>query len=379
MDALQGWLEPERARLEVLRSLQVDALTWDRNGRDAAFLNHRDRRLVEAAALAGIEAYRKRLRSLELDYLAACEAAERSARRRTRRMQALVGLLVAAVLAGLAAWRYERPLKEQVYWFTEVRGHVLTAEQVRALKPNDAFRECTDCPEMIVVPAGSFMMGSPATERGRDDRESPQHEVRFTKPFAVARFDVTFDEWDACAAQGDCDPHINDRGWGRGRQPVIYVNWDDAQQYVAWLSRVTGRPYRLLTEAEWEYAARAGTKTTYYWGDEIGKGNANCAGCGSQWDSRQPAPVGSFAPNAFGLYDMAGNLEQWVQDCSHYDYKGAPADGSAWVSGDCYDRVLRGGSWVDGPELLRSADRAGILLDSRSYIYGFRVARTLLP
>ena len=239
-------------------------------------------------------------------------------------MQALVGLLVAAVLAGLTAWRYERPLKEQVYWFTEVRGHVLTAEQVRALKPKDAFRECTDCPEMIVVPAGSFMMGSPATERGRDDRESPQHEVRFTKPFAVARFDVTFDEWDACAAQGDCDPHINDRGWGRGRQPVIYVNWDDAQQYVAWLSRVTGRPYRLLTEAEWEYAARAGTKTTYYWGDEIGKGNANCAGCGSQWDTKQPAPVGSFAPNAFGLYDMAGNLEQWVQDCSHYDYKGAP-------------------------------------------------------
>lgn len=116
-------------------------------------------------------------------------------------MQALVGLLVAAVLAGLTAWRYERPLKEQVYWFTEVRGHVLTAEQVRALKPKDAFRECTDCPEMIVVPAGSFMMGSPATERGRDDRESPQHEVRFTKPFAVARFDVTFDEWDACAAQ----------------------------------------------------------------------------------------------------------------------------------------------------------------------------------
>ena len=143
---LQGWLEPERARLEALRSLQVDALTWDRNGRDAAFLNHRDKRLAEATTLAGIEGYRKRLRAVEFDYLAACEAAERSARRRTRRVQALVGVLVAAVLAGLTAWRYERPLKEHVYWFTEVRGHVLTAEPERALKPKDAFRECHGLP-----------------------------------------------------------------------------------------------------------------------------------------------------------------------------------------------------------------------------------------
>ena len=376
---LQGWLEPERARLEVLRSLQLDALTWDRNGRDAAFLNHRDKRLAETAALAGIESYRKRLGAVELDYLAACAAAGRSARRRTRRMQALVGALVAVMLAGLVAWQYEKPLKEQIYWLTEVRGQVLTTERERALKQKDIFKECTDCPEMIVVPAGSFMMGSPETEKGRDENESPQHGVTIAKPFAVARFELTFDEWDACAAQGECDPHITDSGWGRGRRPVINVSWDDAQRYSAWLSRLTGKPYRLLTEAEWEYAARAGTTTAYYWGDAIGKGNADCAGCGSQWDTKQTAPVGSFAANAFGLYDMAGNVEQWVQDCSFGSYKDAPTDGSAHITPDCLVRVLRGGSWVDGPELLRSADRAGSFSLQRLYVYGFRVARTLAP
>ena len=162
----------------------------------------------------------------------------------------------------------------------------------------------------------------------------------------MSKFEVTFDEWDACVAYGDCDPRVSDSGWGRGRQPVINVTWDDAKRYVAWLSRMTGKPYRLLTEAEWEYAARAGTQTAYSWGDEIGKGNANCDGCGSQWDNKQTAPVGSFAANAFGLYDMHGNVWEWVEDCFHDNYEGAPDDGSAWTAdGDCNSRVLRGGSW----------------------------------
>jgi formylglycine-generating enzyme required for sulfatase activity len=376
---LKGWLEPERARLEALRSFQVDALTWDRNGRDAAFLNHRDKRLAETATLAGIDGYHKRLGVVEFDYLAACEAAERLARRRTRRMQALIGVLVGAMVAGLAAWRYQQPLKEDIYWFTDVRSHVLTTAQERALKPGDPpFKECTGCPEMIVVPAGNFTMGSPANEKARSKDEGPQHGVTIAKPFAVARFELTFDEWDACAAHGDCDPHITDSGWGRGRQPVIDVIWDDAQQYVAWLSRMTGQPYRLLTEAEWEYAARAGTTTAYYWGDEIGKGNANCAGCGSQWDGKQTAPIGSFAPNAFGLYDMAGNMYQWVQDCYHGDYNGAPTNGSAWTSGDCGRRVLRGGSWNFNPRFLRSASRFWSPSLFRDNVLGFRVGRTLV-
>ena len=238
--------------------------------------------------------------------------------------------------------------------------YVLKPEAERALKPLASFRECAkDCPEMIVIPAGAFTMGSPATEQGRFDNEGPQHMVTIAKPFAVSKFDVTFADWDACVSVGGC-PQVTDTGLGRDTKPVINVSWDDAQQYVAWLSKMTGQPYRLLTEAEWEYAARAGTTTAYYWGDEIGKGNANCNGCGSQWDNQQTSPVGSFAANQFGLYDMAGNVWQWVQDCYHDNYNGAPTDGSAWTSGDCSRRVVRGGSWYNIPRVLRSAYRDGL-------------------
>ena len=177
---------------------------------------------------------------------------------------------------------------------------LLSPERERAIKPKDVFKECDKCPEMVVVPTGSFTMGSPASEQGRDIDESPLHSVTIAKPFAVGRFAVTFDEWDACVADGGCNGYRpQDLGWGRNRRPVINVTWDEAMAYVAWLSRKTDKPYRLLTEAEWEYAARAGSTTAYYWGDDIGKGNANCAPvekleCGSKWDNEQTAPVGSF-------------------------------------------------------------------------------------
>jgi formylglycine-generating enzyme required for sulfatase activity len=197
----------------------------------------------------------------------------------------------------------------------------------------------------------------------------------------VSRFDVTFADWDACVSVGGCpqEGRASDAGWGRGTRPVIYVSWDDAQAYVAWLSRMTGKAYRLLNEAEWEYAARAGSTTAYFWGEEIGKNNANCNGCGSQWDNLQTSPVGSFKPNDFGLHDMAGNVWQWVQECYHRNYDGAPDDGSAWISGDCGFRVVRGGSWNNAPEILRSARRNGNSPFNRSYLLGFRVGRTLLP
>jgi formylglycine-generating enzyme required for sulfatase activity len=187
-----------------------------------------------------------------------------------------------------------------------------------------------------------------------------------------------FDEWDACVSVGGC-PAYSDSGMGRGRKPVIHVTWDDAQAYVAWFSRMTGAPYRLLTEAEWEYAARAGSPSAYIWGDEIGKGNANCKGCGSRWDGNQTSPVGSFAANAFGLYDMAGDVWQWVQDCYHPDFDGAPTDGSAWVVGDCNGRVARGGSWDDFATYLRSAARVRVTFDDRNGDLGFRIARTIAP
>jgi formylglycine-generating enzyme required for sulfatase activity len=246
------------------------------------------------------------------------------------------------------------------------------------VKPGMSFSDCTaGCPEMVVVPAGSFVMGSPSTESGRQPTEGPRHKVAIAKPFAVSKFEVTFAEWDACAARGDCAPQISDRGWGRDRRPVINVNWNDAQRYVAWLSKIAGKSYRLLTEAEYEYAARAGTETAYPWGDEVGKNNADCASCGSRWDAAQTAPVGSFAPNRFGLYDMAGNVWEWVEDCLYDDYSGAPVDGSAWMSGDCSHHRLRGGSWASVADELRSANRARAATSDRVSIIGFRVARTL--
>ena len=167
---------------------------------------------------------------------------------------------------------------------------------------------------------------------------------------------------------------------GRGTRPVINVTWDQAQQYVAWFSKMTGRHYRLLSEAEWEYAGRAGATTAYSWGEELGKNNANCNGCGSEWDGRQTAPVGSFAPNQFGLYDMQGNVWEWVEDCWHPNYEGAPEDGSAWITpGDCKDRVIRGGSWAGYSIGLRSALRFFFSTDDHAYDVGFRVARTLSP
>jgi formylglycine-generating enzyme required for sulfatase activity len=239
---------------------------------------------------------------------------------------------------------------------------------------------CPTCPEMIVVPAGSFTMGSPESEPGRHSDESPQHRVTIAKPFAVGRFAVIFDEWDACVADSGCHGYKpGDQGFGRGRRPVADVSWDDAKAYVAWLSSKTGKSYRLLSEAEFEYAARGGSQTARPWGNDLGKGNANCDGCGSQWERKQTAPVGSFAPNAFGLYDMAGNVGEWVEDCYHDNYRGAPTDGSAWTSGDCSERVNRGGHWLMDARGLRSAQRLSQPTDYRFSAYGFRVGRALTP
>jgi len=311
--------------------------------------------------------------------------------RRTARLQRYLFAALGCVVAGLVGWLNESYLRERLNWFAVIRPfmraqvtpHVLTAEAERALKPGQSFRECKTeegkdyCPEMVVVPAGSFMMGSPESEKDRREVEGPQHQVTIAQPYAVAKFELTFAEWDTCVAYGDCDPRVSDEGWGRDGQPVINVSWDDAQRYVEWLKRMTGKPYRLLSEAEYEYAARAGTQTAYPWGDEIGKGNANCNGCGSQY--KRTVPVGSFAPNRFGLYDMLGNVYAWVEDCVFWSYAGAPSDGSAWTTADCSFHVGRGGSWNDSPRGLRSANRDGGETGLRHADLGFRVARTLTP
>ena len=258
--------------------------------------------------------------------------------------------------------------------------------------PGDVFRDCPECPEMVVVPAGQFRMGSPPGEAGRHDDEGPQHTVTIPAPFAGGKFEITFAEWDACVAAGGCRGHRpNDRGWGRGTRPVMNVNWDDARAYIQWLNGrvsvavaaaggavVPGGVYRLLTEAEWEYAARAGTTTVYPWGDAIGRGNANCYHTYCRDDFANTAPVGSFRANGFGLHDMHGNVFEWVEDCWHSSYRGAPVGGEAWVTGgNCSWRVLRGGSCYNDPEFVRSASRSWNTSGIRSSFNGFRVARTL--
>lgn len=245
---------------------------------------------------------------------------------------------------------------------------------------SDALASGGQGPEMVVIPAGRFRMGCVSGHECLD-WELPVHDVTIAQAFAVSKYEVTFAQWDACVAGGGCGGYApDDEGWGRGRRPAINVSWEDAQEYVAWLSRQSGQTYRLLSEAEWEYVARAGSETMYSWGNDIGSNRANCIGCGSQWDDRQTAPSGSFSPNSFGVYDMHGNVIEWVEDCWNDSYVGAPSDGSAWRSGECDRRVLRGGSWnTDLPRHLRSADRYSNTAAFRVSVYGFRVARSLMP
>ena len=251
----------------------------------------------------------------------------------------------------------------------------------RARNPGETFQDCPQGPELVVVPAGSFMMGSPDREEDRHDDEGPLHEVKISYPLAVGMYAVTFDEWDACVSDGGCGGYRpDDEDWGRGNRPVINVSWEDTQMYVKWLSWKTGKGYRLLSESEWEYVARAGTRTRYWWGDEIGRNRASCDGCGSRWDNERTAPVGSFSANAFGLHDVHGNVQEWVEDRWNYGYDGAPEDGSAWVSEGCNSdtpRVVRGGSWYNFPNDLRSARRDFWSAGNRYDRVGFRVARTL--
>jgi formylglycine-generating enzyme required for sulfatase activity len=261
----------------------------------------------------------------------------------------------------------------------------LSAAGECVLKPKDSFKECAACPEMVVVPAGTFTMGSPTTELGRSDNEGPQHDVVFKRPFAVGKFAVTFAEWDACAADGGCNGYKpDDQGWGRGRRPAINVSSNDAKAYLAWLSKKTGKTYRLLSEAEREYGARAGTWTPFWWGSSASTQHANYLGLltyngGPKGEFRaRTVAVDSFEPNPFGIYQVHGNVWEWVDDCVHVTYHDAPVDGVAWTAG-CDDlRVIRGGSWTDAPFNIRSAVRNWTSRDRRKETIGFRVARTLL-
>ena len=244
----------------------------------------------------------------------------------------------------------------------------------------DALKGGGEGPEMVVLPTGRFQMGSPSDETGRYSDEGPVRMVNISKRIAMGRYEVTFADYDRFADADSRRSRPADRGWGRGSQPVINVTQEDAQAYATWLSAQTGQRYRLPSEAEWEYAARARTRTRYSWGNEIGVNQANCRGCGSEWSGEQTAPVGSFAANAFGLFDMHGNVGEWMKDCYHSNYEGAPTDGSAWTN-RCVSTsvVVRGGSWVSSPRILRAAFRNWFAPSDRSIYNGFRLVQDLNP
>lgn len=238
--------------------------------------------------------------------------------------------------------------------------------------PGEVFRDCPTCPDMVVLPAGSFTMGSPSTEAGRGNEEGPTRLVTFAHPFAMGASEVTFAEWDACVADGGCASKLNDQGWGRGARPAIAATFADAQQYAAWLSRKTGQAYFIPTEAEWEYAARAGTTTPWNTGPAILAEDANLLN-----QVGRTVPVKSFPPNGFGLFDVHGNASEWTLDCVDTGYFGAPKDGSPVTSGDCSKRVGRGGSFLSLPADARSAKRDFSNVYTKASAMGFRVARAL--
>lgn len=227
------------------------------------------------------------------------------------------------------------------------------AGSTEAQPENGTFTEILTRLEFVKIPGGSFMMGDTA-HRGYDF-EGPIHKVTL-KEFYIGRHEVTFDAYDMFAEEAK-RPLPDDAGWGRGNRPVINVSWYDAREFAKWLSKKSGKRFRLPSEAEWEYAAKAGTDSPYWWGSKIGTGNANCNGCGSRWDSTMTAPVGSFPPNAYGLYDVLGNVYEWVEDAGHDSYKGAPVDGSAWSDETSQTRIMRSSSYRDEPRDVRTSIR----------------------
>jgi formylglycine-generating enzyme required for sulfatase activity len=404
---LASWITDERLALATWDAVRSAAEEWRahnirRDGKGGeSWLAHRGDRLKEAEAIAARADFAGVVDTLMRLYLAACRRAERRAAASRRRMQVLAGVSALAVIGLGYAYTQREALESQIFGWWNYERFARSSHELRAAAPGITFQDCRegsgDCPVMVVIPEGTFLMGQPEGETSilnyiNDER--PQRHISIRR-FAVSRTEITFADWRRCFDAGGCGNGMPDRsGWEGDNLPVINVSWNDAQNYAAWLSRMTGHEYRLLTEAEWEYAARAGTDTAYPWGNQASHEYANygtdqcCNGLAlgrDQW--LNTAPVQSFPPNAFGLYDMHGNVWEWVEDCfAPYDptmLDGAAqvinADPNAASDGEatCPLRVLRGGSWSIYPELLRSAHRYREYHYNRISNFGFRVARTL--
>ncbi len=321
------------------------------------------------------------------------------------------GVFGSRTRAGIEAYQKGKGLPETGH-LTRAQAEALVAlaeeaerkaeAEAKRRKVGEVFRDCAECPQMVVVPAGSYRMGSPSNEEGRYDDEGPVHEVRIGEPFAVGVYEVTRGQWSAFVEEtghymgNECFAWMSEEplsGWSwsdpgfsqSDTHPVVCVSWDDVQTYVSWLSSKTGEKYRLLSESEWEYVTRAGTTTPFHFGSTISSNNANFNDLGNYEPGREAqfraktVSVGSFVSNRFGLHDVHGNVQEWVQDCWNNSYHGAPSDGSAWEQGSWCSRVTRGGSWVDEPNELRSAARNVELSTQQQNTCGFRIARTLTP
>jgi formylglycine-generating enzyme required for sulfatase activity len=375
---LRAWLEPERVRLEIARSLSTAAASWERKGRQPEYMAHFGERLFAATALEVHERYAGQLDETTLAYLSACRAEERRAGGRRRRLVLITIASILLTLAGSVAYSFRDQIVPWLIAQTKYRPYVHSASGVKGLDASKSFQDCrnttADCPVMVVLPTGQYWMGS-GDDQGLDD-ERPRRRIG-VESFAVSKYEITFANWAACAENGGCSslPYPSDWTWGRGQRPVINVSWDDAQGYVKWLSEVTGEEYRLLTEAEWEYAARARTSALWSSGDlerevdRVGWFADNSAGATHQ--------IGRKPANMFGLHDMHGNVLEWVEDCyAEYDatknLSAMPPDGLF-----CSLRVLRGGAWNSNVQALRSAYRLRANPTERNYTIGFRVARTL--
>ena len=381
-----GYLNAEAAKSLLGRAPQTQETTMTRESLETALgLTRADRRLIQSSLAAqGFDpgpadgVFGRRTRAAISQWQAA-------------RGEEPTGYLNAEAAKSLLALGTKPARQPEVTAEPDVSEQDRQAEaeaerQRRERQPGARLRDCETCPQLVVVPLGSFMMGSPDSEWGRFNNEGPQRRVTIAEPFAVSVYEVTFGEWDACVNEGGCNgyqPH--GEGWGRGGRPVINVSWDDARAYVKWLSQRTGKRYRLLSESEWEYVARAGTMEPFHTGATISADQANydssytyVSGQKGRYRGRT-VQVGTFSPNAFGLHEVHGNVWEWTQDCWNEDYTGAPADNRAWETGECEQRVLRGGSWGDVPWLLRSADRGKNEPGIRDPKIGFRIARTLTP
>lgn len=372
-ESLKGWLDTEKQNLQFIEDLRDQAKKWDREDRSAKFLSHtgrygrRARRLEKEGRIAGADGVH--------EYLAAARSHGR--RQRLGRVGAVAA--VAALL--LVLWPNHRPrtlLNENVV--TPVLRSGLTPLVSTDVRHGHEFRECESCPGMVVIKGGSFLMGHTDPQKHR--AFEPAHLVSVPGPFAVSKTEVTFDQWELCVTYGTCSSRcgISDSGFGRGRRPVINVTWNEARQYARWLQQLTGADYRLLTEAEWEYVARAGRDSSadYTWGDGYSAERGNFSSFERSEDEMKTIEVGMYAKNNFLLHDIHGNVAEWVQDCWHRGYdERAPSDGSAWLDCDNDKRVLRGGGWATLPKDMTVYARARMRESSRSDMVGFRVARSI--